>query len=294
MELRLLQYYLAVVREGNISKAAEMLHMTQPTLSRQMTQLEKTLGTTLFVRGRHFELTDAGVMLKHRAEEVVGLMNKITDEFTQQREIGGVISIGGGGLYAMQLLTPIMVEFRKLHPHVTFNLYTNNADYIKERIEQGLLDFGLLLEPVDVAKFEYIRMPAREQWGLFMTKENPLASQDFITKDDILKEPLITSDRLFVQKEIEAWFGDSYSQLDIFATYNIITNAVNIVASGAASALTIEGAVSQFCSDKFVFRSLQPELSMTSVFAWKKLRTGFTAASAFLEYFKNNVARKEK
>lgn len=294
MELRLLQYYLAVVREGNISKAANVLHMTQPTLSRQMAQLEKTLGTTLFVRGRNFELTDAGVMLKHRAEEVIALMDKISDEFAQRQDIGGVISIGSGGLLATSILIPIMGKFRSMYPNVTFNLYTNNADYIKERIEQGLLDFGLLLEPVDVAKFEYVRMPVREVWGLFMRKDNPLAAQAHITKSDLLNEPLITSDRLFVQKELEAWFGEDYAKLDIFATYNIITNAVNIVANGFASALTIEGAVSQFCSDKFVFRPLAPELSMTSVFAWKKFRTGFTAASAFLDFFKTSLITKDR
>lgn len=292
MELRLLQYFLAVVREENISRAADVLHVTQPTLSRQMAQLEKTLGATLFVRGRRFELTDAGVMLKHRAEEVVGLMTKIEDEFSHQREVGGVISIGSGGLYAMHILPPIMASFRELYPKVTFSLYTNNADYIKERLEQGLLDFGLLLEPVDVSKFDYLRMADRERWGVFMRKDHPLAAKEYIVKDDLKGEPLITSDRLFVQKELEAWFGDMYSELDIFATYNIITNAVNIVADGIASALTIEGAVRQFCSDRFVFKSLSPELSMSSVFVWKKFRSGFSAAGAFLDHFKTQYGNK--
>lgn len=290
MELRLLQYFLAVVREENISKAADVLHVTQPTLSRQMAQLEKILGTTLFVRGRHFELTDAGVMLKHRAEEVVALMGKIEDEFAHQRELGGVISIGSGGLYSMHVLPAIMAGFRELYPRVSFNLYTNNADYIKERLEQGLLDFGLLLEPVDVAKFDYIRMADRERWGLFMLKDHPLAKKEYINKDDLNGEPLIMSDRLYVQKELAAWFGDMYEELDIFATYNIITHAVHLVSEGIASALTIEGAVSQFCSDQFVFRPLTPDLSMSSVFVWKKFRTGFTAAGAFLEYFKTHYA----
>ncbi len=293
MELRWLQYFLAVVREENISKAADVLHVTQPTLSRQMAQLEKTLGTTLFVRGRHFELTDAGVLLKYRAEEMVGLMGKLEEEFANQLEPGGVISIGSGGLYAMHVLPRIMADFRKLYPKVSFNLYTNNADHIKERLEQGLLDFGLLLEPVDVAKFDYIRMAERERWGVFLRKDHPLSRKETIWKEDLKGEPLIMSDRLFVQKELESWFGSMYSEPDIFATYNIITHAANIVADGIASALTIEGAVSQFGSEQFVFRPLTPDLSMSSVFVWKKFRAGFTAAGVFLEYFKSRYVKNE-
>lgn len=151
MELRLLQYYLAVVREGNISKAAETLHVTQPTLSRQMSQLEEELGTKLFIRGKKIALTDAGVMLQRRAEEVTTLVGKIENEFAGKKEIGGVISIGSGGLYSSRILPEIMAGFRGLHPNVSFHLYTNSADYVREQLEQGLLDFGLLLEPVDIS-----------------------------------------------------------------------------------------------------------------------------------------------
>lgn len=286
MELRLLEYYLAVVREGNISKAAEALHVTQPTLSRQMAQLEDELGTQLFVRGRHLELTDAGVMLQRRAEEVTTLMGKIEDEFTQ-KDIGGVISIGSGGLYSSRVLPEIMANFRAIHPNVTYHLYTNSADYVKEQLEQGLLDFGLLLEPIDVTKFDYIRMKDKERWGLLLRKSHPLAQKEYITKEDVWGETLITSDRLSVEKEVLNWIGRPRSELNILATYNLINQAANIVDGGLASAITIEGAVNMFASDRLVFRPLYPELSMTSVFAWKKMLPEFGAASAFLDYFKS-------
>ncbi len=286
MELRLLQYFLAVVREENISRAAESLHVTQPTLSRQMAQLEKELGTQLFIRGRHLELTDAGMMLKRRAEEVTSLIGKIEDEFAQKKEIGGVISIGSGGLHSTRTLLEVMDGFRRLHPKVRFQIYTNSAEYIKAQLEQGILDFGLLLEPVDITKFDYIRMRDRERWGLLLRRGHPLAAKDTITREDVWNETLITSDRMPIQKELLNWIGKPESELDVFATYNIITHAAEIVDSGIASALTIEGAVKMFASDRLVFRPLAPELSMTSVFAWKKFLPGFGAASAFLDYFR--------
>ncbi len=286
MELRVLQYFLAVVREENISRAAESLHVTQPTLSRQMAQLEEELGTLLFIRGKHLILTDAGVMLRRRAEEVVSLMNKIESEFEEQNEVGGIISIGSGGLIATQCLLPIMRSFREKYPKVQFQFYTNSAEYVKERLEQGLLDFGLLLEPIDITKYDYLRMPAKEKWGLFLRSDNPLANKEYVTKDDLQSIPLITTDRLSLQNELEHWIDKPFSELDIFATYNIITNVAMLVNSGVASALTIEGAVNLFESDKLTFKPLYPELSMSSVLAWKKFQPSFGASGKFLEYLK--------
>lgn len=287
MEVRVLQYFLTVVREENISRAAEVLHITQPTLSRQMAQLEEELGVQLFTRGRHLALTDAGIMLRHRAEEVVALMGKIESEFEEQTEVGGIISIGSGGLAALQTLTPAMERFRERYPKVQYQLYTNSAEYVKERLEQGLLDFGFLLEPIDVTKFDYMRMEEKERWGLLMHVDHPLAAKKSVSKEDLLDIPLITSDRLSIQKELENWLGEEFSHLNLFATYNIITNVATLVNSGAASALTIEGAVNLFASSHMVFRPLYPELSMTSVLAWKKFQPNVGAAGKFLEYLKS-------
>lgn len=287
MELRVLQYFLAVVREENISRAADILHITQPTLSRQIAQLEQELGAQLFIRGKHLSLTDAGVILRRRAEEVVTLMNKIESEFEEHGNLSGIISIGSGGLSASQILSSAMQTFREKYPKVQFQFYTNSADHVKERLEQGLLDFGLLLEPIDVTKFDYIRMAEKEKWGLLLRSDHPLAKKECITKDDLLSIPIITTDRLPLQKEMEQWLDTPLSSLDIFATYNIITNVAMLVDNGVASALTIEGAVNLFSSEKMVFKPLYPELSMTSVLAWKKFHPNFGAAGKFSNHLKS-------
>lgn len=151
MELRTLQYFLTVAREENITRASEVLHITQPTtLSRQMKQLEQELGTELFVRGRNFALTEAGMLLRSRAEEVVDMMYKIESEIETAGEVGGVISIGSSALKSSQFLPEVMSAFQKLHPKVRFEIYSNSSQYIKERMDRGLLDFGIMLEPIDI------------------------------------------------------------------------------------------------------------------------------------------------
>lgn len=287
MEFKTLQYFLAVVREENISRAAEVLHITQPALSRYMSQLEEELGTQLFIRGRHLTLTDAGVMLRQRAEEVVSLMDKIESEFEEQSQISGIISIGTGGLNASRMLPPIIEKFRQKYPKVQFRLYTNSAEHIKERIEQGLLDFGLLMEPVDVSKYDYIRMREKEKWGLLMRRDSPLAEKSYITKDDLYGIPIMTTDRVSVQKEFENWFGDEIGKLNVFMTFNIITNAIMFVSSGLVYALTIEGAVDSFDKEQLAFRPLHPELSASSVLVWKKFHPNFGAAGKFLGALKS-------
>lgn len=287
MELRVLRYFLAVVREENISRAAETLHVAQPSLSRQIAQLEEELGTPLFVRGRHLTLTDAGVLLRRRAEEVVQLMDKIESEFQGQENVAGTITFGSGGQGSAAILAQAMEAFRREHPKITYSIYTNNADSIKEYLDRGLIDFGLLLEPIDVSKYDYLRLDARERWGILMPAGHPLAVKDHITREDLQDVPLITTNRLALRRELSNWFGTELGQLNLFATYNIITNVATLVADGAACALTIEGAVGLFDPAKIVFRPLFPELTMTSVLAWKKFSPVFGAAGKFLEHFKH-------
>ena len=287
MELRLLEYFLTVVREENISKAAEVLHVTQPTLSRQMKDLEDELGTTLFIRGKRLTLTDAGVMLRRRAEEVVLLMQKIDSEFREQEEISGVVSVGSGGLKAAEILPELIGHFRERYPLVSFELHTGTADHVKERLEHGLLDFGILLEPVDVEKFDYLRLPAKETWGLLMSADHPLAREKSITRKQLKGQPLVVTSRTALRGEIEEWLRCPISELDIVATMNLINNAAPLAERGLACVLTIEGAVDTFDPARFAFRPLTPELSFTSVLAWKKLSPYSGAAGKFLEYIKS-------
>lgn len=288
MELRLLKYFLAVVHEENISRAAEALCITQPTLSRQIAQLEDELGAQLFERGKKLSLTEAGMMLKRRAEELVQLEEKIKDEFSARKEVSGMISFGCGGLNSFRELARAMEGFKKLHPNVSYNLYANSAEYVKERLEQGLLDFGLIVEPTDVSKFDYVRLKTRDRWGLFMNAKNPLAQKERIEKEDLRGQSLVFSGRLSMQSELAAWFGDDLSKLDIFATHNLATNTSMLVELGFTSALGVEGAVDLYDAQKFAFRPLYPELVSTSVLVWKRFQGSFTAAQKFLEYFKKS------
>ena len=287
MELRVLEYFLTVVREENISRAAEVLHVTQPTLSRQIKDLEEELHTTLFIRGKRLILTDSGMMLRRRAEEVVTLMHKIDSEFQEQEELSGVISIGSGGLTAAKILPELIGHFRERYPLVSFEIITGNADHIKEKLEHGILDFGFLLEPVEIEKFDYLRMPVKEKWGILLPANHPLAEEKAVTRKQLKELPLIVTSRTALQREIGEWLRDSISELDIVGTHNLINNAVPLVEHGIACVLTIEGAVDMLDPARFAFRPLLPELSMTSVFAWKKLSPYSGASGKFLEYIKS-------
>ena len=281
MEIRVLKYFLAVAREENISRAAEVLHITQPTLSRQIAQLEEELGTQLFVRGKHLMLTDAGIMLRRRAEEVTELVDRIEAEFSEPEDVGGKISVGEGAIRSSEILMKAMVQFREKYPKVQYEIYSNTSDFIKERLDKGLCDFGLLLEPIDIEKYDFIRIPVKERWGLFMEKNHPLAEKEVIEREDIKQVPLITASRLSMQKEIANWLGEDTEQMNIFATCKIMVNP------GEICFMTVEGAMDSFQRENLVFRPLSPALELSSVLVWKKFQPFSRAAGRFLEEFKN-------
>ena len=288
MEIRVLKYFLAVVQEENLSKAAEALFMTQPTLSRQIAALEEELGTTLFVRGKKLALTEDGVIFRRRAEEIVQMVEKTEREFSESAaNIGGTISIGTGGLYSFGSLTEIMNEFKAEYPNVQFEIYTNSADYVKERLDKGLLDFGLLLEPIDIEKYDFLRMSDRERWGLLVNADSDLAKKEYVTKDDLHDISIITTNRMALQKEFSNWLGADFGELNVFGTYNLLINAAKLVRSGHANALTIEGAADLYNPKQMQFKPLYPELSMTSVLAWKKFQPTGKAVNKFLEKIKS-------
>lgn len=182
MEIRVLRYFLTVIREESITRAAEILHITQPTLSRQLAQLEEELGVTLFTRGtRKITLTHEGILMRRRAEEIIELVDKAEKEVSQQNEVlEGTISLGCGDLHAVQILAKIIASFSSLYPKVNFDLYTASADHIKERIDKGLTDIGLLLEPVDLSKYEFIRIPQKEHWVALLPADSPLQKRTLL------------------------------------------------------------------------------------------------------------------
>lgn len=207
MEVRVLRYFLTVVREESITKAAEVLHITQPTLSRQLAQLEGELGVTLFSRGtRKISLTSEGMLLKRRAEEILELVDKTEQEMARQEElVEGTVAVGCGDLLAVQTLGELIRSFIQKYPRVTFDLYTATADHIKERMDRGVTDIGLLLEPVEMDKYEHIRLNRKESWGVAMRPDDPLAGKEKIRPEDLKGRPLILPRRLSLQSELASW-----------------------------------------------------------------------------------------
>ena len=286
MELRVLRYFLAVAREENITKAAALLHLTQPTLSRQLMQLEEELGVQLFRRSRyHIELTEDGMMLRRRAQELVDLAEKTTREFTmRETELMGEIAIGAGETRSMSFLSRAMVSFRERYPKVTFRIFSANADDVKERLDTGLLDMGLLTEPVDVGRYAFCRMKERDLWGVLVRMDSPLAKLSAVTPDDLSQVPLIVSGRERVQQELGNWFGDRWEQLQIAATFNLNLNAANMVRYGVGTALSFD---LNFTFDDLRFIPLSPTMSTGTVLVWKKDQVLTPAVEAFHEHIKN-------
>ena len=260
MEIRVLRYFLTVVREESITKAAEVLHITQPTLSRQLAQMEEEIGVKLFDRGtRKIKLTNEGILLRRRAEEILQLVDKTEKELVEQEEqVEGKISIGCGEIASVQLLPELFRNFHQKHPRVTFDIFTATADLVKEQMDKGLLDLGLLLEPIDMEKYDFIRMDMKEKWVVLMPPNDPLAEKEFITASDLSELPLILPRRMQVQNELASWFGDYYKNLNILFTSNLSTNGAVMVNQGLAYSLVIEGAVPFWDSSKVSYRPLYP------------------------------------
>ena len=231
MELRVLNYFLTVVYEENITSAAEKLHITQPTLSRQMMQLEEELGVQLFRRGkRKIALTSEGLLLKRRAEEIIDLTNQTEKELKQQKPLmNGEIAIGAGETQFMRMLAEHIKRFSLDYPQVTYKFHSADANEIKDRANKGLLDICLLTEPVDVEKFDFLRIPQKERWGVLMRKDSPLAQKTEINPDDLLPYPILVAGRSIVRNELANWFGDAYDRMNIIGSYNLIYNAAIMV-----------------------------------------------------------------
>ena len=287
MEFRVLKYFLMVAREENITKAAALLHLTQPTLSRQLMQLEAELGVKLFHRSKHsIILTEDGMLLKRRAQEIISLSDKTVQELSHKEDVlSGEIAIGCGETKNMLFLSEQIRKFRQKYPLVQFSIHSAIADDIKERIEKRILDIGLLMEPVDIGKYEFIRMPQKEKWGILVRKDSELAAKEFINPKDLTDVPLIMVKRELVKNELASWFGDYYEGLQIAATYNLILNAASMVERGVGVALCFDLGAAFY--EDLCFIPLAPTLETGSVLVWKKNQTLGAATSQFMRYLRN-------
>ena len=288
MELRILKYFLTVAREENITRAANLLHVTQPTLSRQLMQLEDELGVKLFCRSKHrITLTDEGLLLKRRAQEITELAERTTREVSRSREnLMGEIAIGCAEASSISLLAGLMNYFRQKYPLVQFSLYSATADDIKERMEAGLLDMGLLMEPVDIGKYDFIRMPWKEKWGVLVRKDSPLGQKPSVFPEDLLRVPLLIPRREVVRHELSAWFGETYDRLEIAATYNLILNAAALVRQNAGVALCFD--LGSFY-EELIFVPFASAVETGAVVVWKKNQFQAQATDCFIKWLRNTI-----
>ena len=284
MELRVLRYFLTVAREGTISGAAEFLHLSQPTLSRQLMDLEVELGKTLFIRGnRRIALTEEGMLLRKRAEEILDLVDKTEAEFQASDElIAGDIYIGGGETYAMRLIAQVVQDLQREHPHIKCHLFSGHAEDVTDRLDKGLIDFGVLIEPANVVKYDSMRLPDVDIWGVLMRKDSPLASHETITPEDLWDLPLIFSRQAMEGNALSGWLRRDYEKLNIAATYNLVYNASLLVEEGMGYALCLDKIINASGDSALVFKPMKPRLEARLDIVWKKYQMFSKAAKIFL------------
>lgn len=300
MEIRVLRYFLAVAREGNITGAANLLHLTQPTLSRQIKDLEEELGHQLLIRKSHrVVLTQEGVLLRKRAEEILSMVDKTEAEFaSMENTVTGDVYIGGGEPQAIRQVAELIRGIRERYPGIHYHLHSGNAEDVTDRLDKGLLDFGILIQPADITKYDYINLPAKDIWGVVMRKDSPLAGKTVIEKEDLLGLPLICSRQVMAPRQgrnaFADWFGKDYENLDIVTTYNLVYNAAIMVEAGVGYALTLDKLTNTSEDSALCFRPLQPGLESGLNLVWKKYQVFSPAAELFLNTLKEHFAETEE
>ncbi len=295
MELRTLRYFLVAAQEENITRAAELLHITQPTLSRQMMDLERELGTTLMLRGKNgLSLTDDGIFFRQRAEEIIELADRLEQAFAEKNvDVSGVISIGATESIGSRLFARLIKQFSDKYPLVQFHLYNEMADYIKDRMDKGLVDVGLLLEPIDTSKYDFLRLSQKETWGVLMRDDHPLSGRESVSPEEIAQYPLILPLRERVRAEILNWLKREEKDLYIPLSYTLLSNAVLLVEEGLGSAFCLDGALAIHSSPNLRFIPIHPEHTTRSVLVWKKNHVFSPATSLFIQEINMLRARIE-
>ncbi len=283
-----MKYFLAVAHEGSITAAANALHLTQPTLTRQMQDLEYELKQKLFVRGKSkITLTDEGILLKDRAEEIIDMVDKTKrDIISSGIDIRGDVYIGGGETEAMKYVADVIKEIRRTHPNITFHLYSGNAEDVMEKLDKKLLDFGLLVQHSEISKYDSIVLPATDVWGVLMRKDSPLAKYSSIRLENLKNVPLINSRQATKKSshnEFLKWFHGQFDSLNTVATYNLIYNAAIMVKSGIGYAITLDKLTDTSDKSLLCFRPLEPKLEAKLNIVWNKSYIRSSAANLFLQ-----------
>lgn len=298
MEIQVLKNFLAVAREGNITNAANHIHIAQPSLSRQIKNLEDELGQKLFIRGSHsVSLTPEGMILRKRAEDVIAMIDKIEDEFyTMGDSVSGDIHVGGGETYVFRYIVNILKDLQKDYPNIHYHLYSGNAAEVTERLDKGLLDFGLLMQPADLTKYNCINLPEKDIWGVVMRKDSPLAEKESVTCEDLTDLPLICS-RQSIQKmegnTFVEWFGGKLDRMNIIATFSLVYNAVIMVQQGMGYMITVDNLANTSVNPDLCFRPLSPTVEAGLTIVWKKYQMFSAPAEKLLERFHKFLLRNK-
>lgn len=292
MDIRVLQYFLAVAREESITRAAETLHMTQPPLSRQLKDLEKEVGKPLLIRGsKKVTLTEDGILLRKRAEEMIALMEKTKSELSSSdQNISGEIYMGSGETEAVSTIAKIAKNLQKEHPLIRYHIYSGDAEHIVERLDKGLIDFGLLVEPFDNSKYDFIRLPVKDTWGVLMRKDSPLAEKEHICAEDLWDKPLIISHQTVISNEMITWLRKDISQLNIVATYDLLYNASRFVKMGFGYVIALDKLINTSGDSNLCFRPLYPTQEAGLCIVWKKHQVFSRTAEQFLRRIQTEFA----
>lgn len=290
MELRVLRYFLEVAREENVTHAAQRLHVSQPTLSRQIKELEDELGKKLFTRSNYsIKLTEEGMLLRKRAEDILEMADKTLEEFKSLDEInGGDIHIGCAESNGIAHVIRVIKSLQKKYPHIRYHFYSSGTDAVSERLDRGLLDVAVIIQEVDLSKYNYLKVPSSDRWGLIMRKDSPLAEHSCIHLNDLMNIPLILS-RQAMREEMPRWFGETQDKLNIVATYNLLFNTSVMVREGFGYVLGFDGLVNTGPDSDICFRPLEPALESPMYIIWKKYQMFTPVASLLLEELKRNL-----
>ena len=287
MEIRVLRYFLEVAREESITHAAVRLHISQPTLSKQMKDLETELGQKLFVRTNYsIRLTDAGMLLRKRAEDLLRMSDRITEEFrTLSADEGGDIHIGCAESDGMRCLARCLRDVQTRHPRVRCHLYSGNTEDLAGRLDSGILDFAVIVQDVDLTKYNYLELPYADTWGVIMRKDSPLAGQEAVRMEDLLELPLICS-RQGMKADYPKFFREKVDALHVVATFNLIYNAAVLVREGLGYALSFDKLADTGTDSELCFRPLSPSLTSRMYVVWKKYQLFSPAAQLLIEELK--------
>ena len=292
MELRVLRYFLAVAREGSVTHAAERLHISQPTLSKQIKELEAELGKKLFTRSSFsVRLTEEGMLLRKRAEEILDMVDKTADEFKALNEItGGDIRIGCAESDGIKHLARRIKVLQESYPRIRVHLYSGDTDDLAERLDRGLLDFVVISQEVNLSKYNYLKLPAIDTWGVIMRKDSPLAAKEAVQMEELLNLPIITS-RQGIREDLPKWFTEKLDQLNIVATFNLAYNAGILAREGLGYVITFDKIISTGADSELCFRPLAPRLETPMYLIWKKYQVFSPVAELLLNEIKRHLGQ---